>query len=210
MSNTDPVVKIRHPRPNDDGSPPQLRKTYFAAFGFALGVDQVYGFLKDSNGNLYPGNPILGPTEDTGFWIIQFVRDDILAGADHKYTFVVDDSDPPSATPLQSVPNVTFLQKSSKHARKSNPREAVDVTYPQDPNEVDDEFAGYGTAPYSTAVSGTIGGSCMGQVMQATPGHNWVVHCMAENNEGVQLPCDGTLTVSQAEAGNGVGSFVLE
>lgn len=188
------TVRIDHPKSDGPTKPPRERRHHFAAFGVATNVTQVFGRLRhEGTKKPYSGNTLLSPTKETGFWIIHFKRDDFPHAATDTYTLEVYDADAISDGPLATVEHISFLDS------KKLPFGDVVITYPQPSDPVCTEFSAYGTAPASLDVTGSFS-TCSGQALEASPGPDWVLHCMCSGGS-----C--TLTVSQTGAGDGVVDF---
>lgn len=183
-------VEIRYPKSDGIGDPVAPIPLHFAASGVSNGVVQVFGLLRhETSREPYAGGTILPPT-DTGFWIIHFVRNDIPYTVTDTYTLEIYDADAILDGPLQCVSGISFQQKKKQF-------DAVDPTSPTNGEKVCTEFSAYGSAPFSLPVSGTL--SCSGQAQEASPGPDWVLHCMVTGTP--PEPC--TLTVTQQGASPG-------
>jgi hypothetical protein len=189
---------IQHPQ---DG---QKCKPHFAAYGFVDGVSEVFGQLRDKDGKPHEGVQIHPPSDDTGFWVIHFVRDDLKSGVDDVYDLEVYDADDLESGPLpdQSVSGLTFEPlPTGVHIELGK----VSVTYPQDDTPVNSEFAAYGTAPGNFDVTGKCS-NCSYQITQGASGNNWVLYCLVSTTDP---PVDCGITVSQQNANPGTGSFEI-
>lgn len=185
------TITPRHPL-NDP-----LRKSHFAAYGFSTELRNIFGRLRhetDATLSPFSGDTILSPTKDTGFWIIHFTRDDFPTGSGDTYTLELLDADDIEGGAVATVPNISFVFFFDQ----------VVVTYPQG-QTVDSEFAAYGTAPGSLAVTASNFTSCTGKGESVSPGPDWVLHCLVSGMSGAHC----TMKVNQTGADPGAGSFVL-
>jgi hypothetical protein len=177
-------IGVEHPGPDY----PVVHHPNFAAFGQSANVQFVKGLVvAKKSGMKIRGLTLQQPTGPQGFWIIQFLLEDVHPNGETYTLYVLEDKQGQAGLPLDSVKGIAIKEGFG----------GINVTYPRSPGTICTQFAAYGTSDKAGNMAASLNPSTGFTVTQTSGPPNWVFSCQAPATGPGQT---ASLTISQPGA----------